>query len=135
MNSDSFCNIIRSVISPSMKTIGFDLFKLSTSGRAYICVFRRNDYYVTISYELGDYYWSTIFQTMKEGQLTDWDNSPSLSDLKGLFIESTSDEERRACERDYSSAIYSDEIELALLKIGRELRLVLPKFICSEGLG
>ena len=132
MNSTRFRYLVETVLSSSMKSSGLGLKELTTSGRAYTCVFHCTDFEVTISFEPGDSHWVVAVQTLANGHLSDWDDNiatPRLSDLNTMFMSAVTDDDRREASRAFSHVHTLDEDEATLLRYGRELRLILPKYI------
>ncbi len=117
---------------PFLEEFGFRMETPSVSGRLYCVNFTAATHTVFLSYEPGDGELFVVVSSAGEGLLADFDDrgkSPRLADLNALYMKFVTADERRANDNIFSSIIVKDKAEHRLLKVAKELRLVLPKYL------
>jgi len=136
MNGQDFLRISNEAFVPFLKQLGFSVDKPSISGRYYRVSFTGSAYYILVSYEPGDEVFFTMIFTRKDGKLSNIDNRAEtlrLADLNNRYMTVVTIQERLENERFFESIKTNDRDERHLLKIAKELRLVLPKYIhCKD---
>ena len=89
---------------------------------------------LSVSFEPGDNYFSIVLLNNKERGLAAMDDrqkSPRLSDLNARYMGQITLAEREANEAFFASIVVTDSFERQLLKVAKDLRLVLPKHLAA----
>jgi hypothetical protein len=134
MNGQDFIRITHEAFEPFLSKLGFAMDEPSISGRYYRVSFTAPQSAVSVSYEPGDDALFVMVFGRKNGQLSDIDNrkeTPRLSDLNRRYMTTVTQAERVANDKAFESVMVNDNEERQLLKAAKELRLVLPKHLCS----
>ena len=87
---------------------------------------------LSVSFEPGDNYFSIVLLNNKERGLAAMDDrqkSPRLSDLNARYMGQITLAEREVNEAFFTSIVVTDSFERQLLKVAKDLRLVLPKYL------
>lgn len=134
MNDQGFMRIVNNAFAPFLEGLGFVEEKPSISGRFYRVSFKGPSHVVSVSYEPGDNALFIMVFSAHSGQLSDPDDpaaTPRLSDLSARFMPTVTREERVENEAFFEGIAAHDPEEASLLKAAKELRLVLPRHLCS----
>lgn len=134
MNDQDFIRIIDQAFTPFLKELGFVTQLKAISGRAYMVEFVGNLWTLSVSFEPGDNYFSVILLNNKMRSLAAMDDpqkSPRLSDLNTRYMGKVSPAERETNEAFFASIVVTDSFERQLLKVAKDLRLVLPKHLAA----
>jgi hypothetical protein len=134
MNGQDFLRIVKEAFAPFLEELGFAMEQPSISGRFYRVSFTASSHVVSVSYEPGDDALFVMVFSLKNGELSDIDDSkktPRLSDLNSRYMVRVTDKERIENQKVFESIVAKDKEELLLLKAAKELRLVLPMYLCS----
>jgi hypothetical protein len=135
MNDQDFLTIVNHAIGPFLKELGFWLETPSISGRFYRVSFSSQNHAVWISFEPGeDAFFVTVF-CRENGRLSDIDDPVKtlrLAELNSRYMNRVKPEERAATEKALQSLVPKDEEERVLLKLAKELRVVLPKYLTDQ---
>ncbi len=134
MNDQDFIRIIDQAFTPFLKELGFVTQPKAISGRAYMVEFVGNLWTLSVSFEPGDNYFSVILLNNKTRSLAAMDDpqkSPRLSDLNTRYMGKVAPAERETNEAFFASIVVTDSFERQLLKVAKDLRLVLPKHLAA----
>jgi hypothetical protein len=88
-----------------------------------------------VSFEPSDKAFFVMVFSRKNGELSDIDDrlkTPRLFDLNTRYMNRVTTEERTANEAVFQSIMARDEEERMLLKLAKELRLVLPRYLADQ---
>jgi hypothetical protein len=132
MNSQSFKNFSLRVFNPFLKEIGFSLSEIDFNGKFYSIYYDNSIYRVVLSFEPGDSYLSLMLQNKEHDDLTSIDNpeiTPRLNDMNLMYMKDVGVSERRENDNYFSSITPENQIEKCILKLAKDLRLVLPKYL------
>jgi hypothetical protein len=134
MNDQDFIRIIDQAFTPFLKELGFVTQPKAISGRAYMVEFVGDLWTLSVSFEPGDNYFSVILLNNKMRGLAAMDDpqkSPRLSALNTRYMGKVAPAEREANEAFFASIVVTDSFEKQLLKVAKDLRLVLPKHLAA----
>jgi hypothetical protein len=134
MNGQDFLRIAHEAFEPFLKELGFVMDEPSISGRYYHVSFTAAKNAVSVSYEPSDNALFVIVFDRRNGQLSNIDDRgapPRLADLNSQYMATITQEERVAVAKRLESVAVRGHEEQQLLKAARELRLVLPKYLCQ----
>ena len=132
MNDQDFSRIIDQAFIPFLQELGFVAQPKAISGRAYMVEFIGKSWTLSVSFEPGDNYFSIVLLNNKERGLAAMDDrqkSPRLSDLNARYTGQITLAEREANVAFFASIVVTDSFERQLLKVAKDLRLVLPKYL------
>ena len=135
MNGQDFLRLCNVAFAPFLKELCLSMDSPSISGRFYRVSFTGAGNAVSVSYEPGDDALFVMVFGRENGELTDIDDrlkTPRLADLNTRYMPTITSEERAANEAVFASVSTRDKEESALLKAAKELRLVLPKYLCRS---
>ncbi len=135
MNGQDFLRIANEAFAPFLKQLDFSMDEPSISGRYYRASFTGSGHAVLVSYEPGDEAHFIMVFNRKNGELSDVDDrieTPRLADLNKRYMTTVTSEDRAENEAFFESVVVNDKDERLLLKSAKELRLVLPKHLCSR---
>jgi hypothetical protein len=135
MNGQDFLRVVNEAFTRFLTGLGFSMETPSISGRLYRASFTGPRHSVFISFEPGDEAFFVLVFSREHGELSDMDDrlkTPRLSDLNSRYMNTVSGEERAANESAFQSVVARDEEERMLLKLAKELRLVLPKYLADQ---
>ena len=135
MNSASFRRLIEEAFNPFLKKLGFHSQPLQINGRFCEAEFKGKNFTLSVSFEPGDDYFTTMLIQNNNSSLAAIDDSqktPHLSDLNRMYMGEVTQQEREGNEAYFSSIKAEDSNELELLKCAKELRLVLPRHLKSN---
>lgn len=134
MDSETFLEVVRRLISPALEPLGFVLHT-SVSGRLYSAEFVSPAYVASISFEPGDDCLLVAVFTVTNGVRSDLDDrerTPRLSDLNRRFLSPSELEElHRSPTMDY----VDNPSARKLVKAARELAVVLPRYVSERDAG
>lgn len=136
MRSDNFRRLTEEAFNPFLKELGFQPQPLQINGRFCEAEFKGTDFTLSVSFEPGDDYFTTMLIQNNDCSLAAIDDSvktPRLSDLNRMYMSAVSQQEREDNEAFFSSIKVEGSNELDFLKIAKELRLVLPRHLQTHG--
>jgi hypothetical protein len=129
MHGNNFSEIINLAFRPFLEEMGFQIEKLSISGRNYRVIFLAKFFAVTVSFEPGDKALFVILSSVKNGVLSEFDDPTKtmhLHDLNSRYMKNVAPAERIANDAFFANIPAHDLDAQRLLKAAKELRLVLP---------
>jgi len=134
MNGQDFSRIITEAFTPFLRELRFLPRPVKISGRAYQAEFVGEKYTVSISFEPGDDYF--LAMVIENGfndpeSIDNREKTPRLSDLNTRYMRLIDATEREANEAYFAHVAVRHSFERHLLKIAKELRLVLPHYLAS----
>lgn len=134
MTSQKFVQIINEFFVPFLHDMGFRLDSIEVNGRFYLARFKGSNHLLNVCFEPGEDYLSAQMSTNGKDifkVLDDPKFSPKVSELNRRFMGAVTNLEFEANNRFFESATADDPLDRKLIKIARDLRLVLPKFLAS----
>jgi len=135
MNGQDFLRITSEAFGPFLNELGFTPDEPSISGRYYRVSFTGAENTILVSYEPGDDALFVMVFGRKNGELSDIDDrtkTPRLGDLNSRYMATVTNEDRVENERAFEGIVIKDNEGRLLLKAAKELRLVLPTYLCES---
>jgi hypothetical protein len=132
ITSERFQSLIKQAFNPFLIEFGFKPEKPHLSGRYHRANFIGNSHTIIIYFEPGEAYLTAMLVKNDDYDLSSIDDpkkTPRVSDLNRIYMGKITPSERANNESFFSTIEVKDQNEQALLKLAKDLRLVLPRYL------
>lgn len=132
MNGTTFEKLVRSAFCPFLVELGFQAESIHVSGRHYKASLIGRGHVLVVSFEPGEDQFTVMMMTAgleDVKSIDDRSKTPRLSDLNERYMAKVTPSERAENEVFFSGMESRDKQEHILLKIAKDLRLVLPLYL------
>lgn len=134
MNGSRFESLVQSVFKPFLSDLNFEMEPIHVSGKYYRASFVDHRYKLAVSFEPGEEIVTVTLGTIGTHDIQPIDDparSPRLSTLNARYMALVTSKERADNEVFFGQVQALDQIEHALIKCAKELRLVLPHHLSA----
>ena len=135
MNGQDYTRLAHEAFEPFLSELGFSMESPAISGRQYRVSFVSETHAIWIAYEPGDNALFVHVFGCRNGVLSDIDDTnatPRLGDLNKRYMSTVPGDKYAENYEYFKGVLASDEEEQAVLKVARELRLVLPSYLADS---
>jgi hypothetical protein len=132
ITGERFQSLVKQAFNPFLIELGFKPQKPHLSGRYHRVNFIGDSHTLIISFEPGDAYLTAMLVKNDDYDLSSIDDpkkTPRMSDLNRIHMGKITPSERANNESFFSTIKVKDQNEQALLKLAKNLRLVLPRYL------